>query len=406
MSKRKQPRSRCKLPAKQRKLLIGKVIDHETTDLKERVIEKLKQEQQFVYFPRRRSFLDLLMDSNSITLFEELLSTMVNVYNSLLKLFCTGKKSLEFKNSWFFHIRACFDQGVTVKGVSSEAAQKLYDVWQNVISKAVQSKCSIGEEEQRVFLATMAAIVYDIKAEEVKAEKELAVQDVTVPLCGEPLNFPRSEPPTHSLPVPESTISLYHYAGYALHSLIQVTAKKRGKQGVAKNDDHEGGSELEILKKLQCKSEDMIDVPEPIKEEARTSSFCVVSPNVIPFVRLVVNSVSSAVSEEQLKSKGQHMVADAKNILLSMCSQSLIQEFQLCVRTVLVEETSLLQSINIADILERIGKEFTNKIANARINEFFKARKELDLEADKKVVGCEQSLRDKLKTFSSLKSRE
>ena len=191
----------------------------------------------------------------------------------------------------------------------------------------------------------------------------------------------------------ESTISLYHYAGYALHSMMQ-TAKTRVAAGKA---EHDRIAELTILKELLCNSEDLKEVPDPIKDLC-VNNLCIVSPSLIPFVRSLIDKVLLGINGEQLKSKGQHMVADAKKSLL------ITQEFRLCVNTILDNKGSKFES-NIEDLLEKIGKEFSNKIINARINEFFKAKKELDLEADKRVVDCDQSLRDQLKTFSSLKSR-
>lgn len=80
------------------------------------------------------------------------------------------------------------------------------------------------------------------------------------------------------------------------------------------------------------------------------------------------------------------------------------KDFVLCAKTILHNKGRSFEC-NVEDLLQRIGDDFSNKIINARINEFFKAKKELDLEAEKKVVDCDQSLRDKLKTFSSLQCR-
>ena len=45
------------------------------------------------------------------------------------------------------------------------------------------------------------------------------------------------------------------------------------------------------------------------------------------------------------------------------------------------------------------------KIFNAQTNEFMTASAEVDLERTGKAVNAEQSLRDELKTYSSLKKR-
>ena len=51
-----------------------------------------------------------------------------------------------------------------------------------------------------------------------------------------------------------------------------------------------------------------------------------------------------------------------------------------------------------------VCNEFTLKIFHARINEYFSASEEIELEQSGKVVKAE-GLRDSLKSFSSLKSR-
>ena len=49
--------------------------------------------------------------------------------------------------------------------------------------------------------------------------------------------------------------------------------------------------------------------------------------------------------------------------------------------------------------------EFTKKIVRARINEYMTAADEIDLQETGKVVKADQSLRDKLKTFSGITKR-
>ena len=49
--------------------------------------------------------------------------------------------------------------------------------------------------------------------------------------------------------------------------------------------------------------------------------------------------------------------------------------------------------------------KLTSKIFHARINEYFSAAEEIELEQSGKAVKAEQGLRDSLKTFSSMKSR-
>lgn len=224
---------------------------------------------------------------------------------------------MEFQNSWFFHTRTYFDPSVTVKGLSSEKVRELYDLWQAITFEAVQSDCEIAENEQRIFLVSLASIVYDMKSEEVMVGKKNISVSTTSAADKSGQTLPSLSIEHHRLDshqFAESTISLFHYAGYALHSMIQTT-EKRIQTGKLENGAIRISTELTILKDLQCDCEDMNDVPEPIKE-LRVSNLCIVSPSLIPFVQSLVKNVLLVVNEEQLKSKGEHMIADAKKVIL------------------------------------------------------------------------------------------
>ena len=58
-----------------------------------------------------------------------------------------------------------------------------------------------------------------------------------------------------------------------------------------------------------------------------------------------------------------------------------------------------------AESVNTVYKELTNKICNTRINEYFVAKAEIDLEKAGKAVAAEQGLRDSLKTYSAIKKR-
>ncbi len=81
------------------------------------------------------------------------------------------------------------------------------------------------------------------------------------------------------------------------------------------------------------------------------------------------------------------MIGDAKSFVFG---QPLLTEFKKCMNVVLLGKGVECNE----QLLESIGTQFSDKIFNARVNEFFKAKKELDLEDNHKVVDCDQSLRD------------
>ena len=104
--------------------------------------------------------------------------------------------------------------------------------------------------------------------------------------------------------------------------------------------------------------------------------------------------------EKQLKVNGHEMIKLAKSNVLS--DLKLLEQYKKCIESIQMDHDIALDMC----LAETIRFNLSQKIFNARINEFFKARKELDLEMNKKVVDCDQSLRDTLKTFASLKSRD
>ena len=53
----------------------------------------------------------------------------------------------------------------------------------------------------------------------------------------------------------------------------------------------------------------------------------------------------------------------------------------------------------------RVCTEIMLKIFHARVNEYMSAVEEIQLEKEGKVVNAEQSLRDSLKTFSGMRTR-
>lgn len=186
----------------------------------------------------------------------------------------------------------------------------------------------------------------------------------------------------------ESVIAMYRYSGFAVRSVMKNRTK---------SDDK---SESKVLELLKCKHEDLEGVPSPGRDLASSPQFCIISPKVIPYVQLLSQIVTSNIGEEHLLAEGQDMVKMAKSEVASQqtrLSEKFIQRIESIDRNTAVKLS--------ASSIELIRADITSKIINARINEFFKAKKELDLEANKKVVDCDQSLRDTLKVFSSMKSR-
>lgn len=156
--------------------------------------------------------------------------------------------------------------------------------------------------------------------------------------------------------------------------------------------------ELELLKSMKCQCNEFNEVPSQISDLSN-GHHVTISPILIPYIKHLLKITESTIGEDQLKVHGHEMIKFAKSKVFS--DSQLIATFTRCMDEIqksrgIIFDTAICESLRV---------ELTQKIFNARVNEFFKARKELNLEATKKVVDCDQSLRDSLKTFSCLKSR-
>lgn len=120
----------------------------------------------------------------------------------------------------------------------------------------------------------------------------------------------------------------------------------------------------------------------------------------MPYIKTLMKMIMTKIGEEQLKQNGHEMVKKAEKSKL-LENPTLMEKYKNCIAAV---QKCCDATIN-SSIAEKIRLDISTKIFNSRIKEFFKAKTELELEASKKVVNCDQALRDKLKTFSSLQAR-
>ena len=170
---KRKGRSKTKLSAKERKTLVNDVRKRMYPGIKEEVLHRLDNEIQFTHYPDRLQFLELCKKDPGRTHLFNLLQIMTETYMDLLHKFCPGKKYLEFQNSWFFHLNIYFDVDSvqTVEGITTERAKKLHDSWQLLVENTAVCGKILTIDDQRIFLASMSSIFFDIMSDEIKSEK-------------------------------------------------------------------------------------------------------------------------------------------------------------------------------------------------------------------------------------------
>ena len=120
------------------------------------------------------------------------------------------------------------------------------------------------------------------------------------------------------------------------------------------------------------------------------------SSHMLPYLKVIVESVSSLINEDKCQQLGVHMIETVPEELEG--DAELFGTFVKCIQEAHV-------NVELPFVIPKLHKELLKTIFHARVNEFMTASVEIDLEKSVKTVPVEQSLRDKLKTFSGLKTR-
>ena len=123
------------------------------------------------------------------------------------------------------------------------------------------------------------------------------------------------------------------------------------------------------------------------------------SSHMLPYLRIIFESVSSLINEDKCQQLGVHMIDTACEELKG--DTELFHTFVKCIQEAHVN----VELSSVASVIPKLHKELLKKMFHARVNEFMTASVEIELEKSVKAVPVEQSLRDKLKTFSGLKTR-
>ena len=293
-------------------------------------------------------------------------SGMVNDYFRLLKLYSKGKRFALFEQAWMNRINDYF--------VETDICSTL---WKNVLKKC---ECVGTIEEQRIVVSSLMYIVYDIMTVKVKDYKMEAGTDIDTTLTA---TYALDEEPVTVFV--ESNVSLYRYGGFALHSLLQKY--KQGKGGP--ND-----AVVTVLKQLIIKGEQLSMVPYGV-QQLNQGGLVIMNPLMLPYLRALIEKVSSLVNKERCKEFGKQMIEAACTDIEN--DEEIASTYIQCVTIVGIDSSSI--------VFPKIYNELSKKMFHARVNEYMTAAVEVELEKSGKAVKADQSLRDQLKTFSGMKTR-
>ena len=247
-----------------------RVQEKEGGEIVKLVISKLKSGADVKYSEVRRRFVDVdaLCSEED---FANIVQKMVSNYIVLLQQYSKGKRFGMFEQAWLMKIEEFFTAPVPIDSDSCYSTLKL-----------VTEKCKYeaSVHEHRIVISTIAYIVYDIMTEKVKYFKSHLATETS----------------SHELLV-ESNVSLYRYGGFALHLLCE---KYKG--------DSSKENTMSVLKKLMIKHDQLPFVPYAV-QQLNQGGLVTMDSCMLPYLRALLEMVSSLVNEDQSHEYGQHMIA-------------------------------------------------------------------------------------------------
>ena len=378
MSKRKA--KAVAFTAKRRKDLAVDLAKRDYADVVDSAIAKLQRGVHLKLYPARSQFVETVCSEKVKPTLTQCAMEMVSLYIDMYRSCMIGKRFAEFEHQWFKHLEQYFSG-------STSQSHSPATLWAHVVERASLFGAPLPIREQRIVLATLAYHIHDLMVDRVKEYKQN-------------LDSTTSDAITDDTPAKvfyESKTSLLRYGGFALHSMIKKRKKATGST-TSTNHDTLSKSERQFLESLKSKEEETELIPSAI-HHLQQGGLTIITPRFIPFLREVLSKTASLVNEKTCKDLGKNMLLWAKEeITNEVTTAAFFKLFNECL-------PCTCESILTSEQKKMLCNEFTSKLFHARINEYFSAAEEIELEQSGKAVKAEQGLRDSLKTFSSMKSR-
>ena len=157
-----------------------------------------------------------------------------------------------------------------------------------------KGKCTITNDDQRIILATLSTIVFDLLSVRVKDKK------IEESSSANQRQIQESDHVVYN----ESTINIYQYSGFAIHSMMEARKKS-----------HSKGNKSEVLEAMKCKKDELDRVPNQI-HELNQGNLCVVSPEMITSAKALLHKIMLNINNDKLKVHGHKIIEIARPIIV------------------------------------------------------------------------------------------
>ena len=311
-SRRRKASSKTPFVAKQRKEMVGDLEKEQYDDVVETAIERLQAGPHLERYKSRREFVATIchepVKPTLVACIMGIILAFLDIYRACMKG-RKGKRFSNFEQSWLEHVKDYMYVGRAESetgGAGSTAAltdkTERRRLWSRVTAVASEADSTLDTSEQRIVVSTLCYIVYDLMADKIKGYK--------VEKTSEEDSTGASVSAESVLQLREHDINIYRYGGFALHSML----KKRRKINPGKSKSVH--SELQLLESMRIKDERWTELPIPI-QQLKKSGLHMMTPEMLPFLRKVVETVGLGINDDMRREHGHNMIAEAERHIAS-----------------------------------------------------------------------------------------
>ena len=199
--------------------------------------------------------------------------------------------------------------------------------------------------------------------------------------------------------IKEDIETIYRFSGFTLQSMIKLREETikgvKGRKKVTKATKEKMQKELDVLEKLKLPPSEKSVLPAALQilDEGRLTFF---RPYLIPALENIDSKAREFLNPENAERYPSQLIKKTQDVVFND------QELKYCF---IAKVNDFLGFEVDSDTISSIFFDIVHKMVNTRTKEFMLAWKERQSEVTGKAVDTDQSLRDKLKTFSSILKR-
>ena len=340
-------------------------------------IKHLRSSRSLAFIEKRSLMVKLLTAENNKESLAELIKFMLNQIK--LSFLECGKKKLSSKDKRAVFAHTCSQDML----LYNEASKPHFVVWERLMKSTSCESLTRSVQDEGAIRTVLYWYLYETFHGAVLLSKD---QDFE--------SFDKV-----TVAMKEDEVTLYRFSGAALHRMIKLREEtirsKKGRRTVTEESKEKMIMELDILLNLRMPESQKSSLPKALQ---------LLDEGGLVFFKSELLPVIQEIDMRTREFLNPQNAEKFPSTLLKVTQQMVFKNVEL--EKLFIEKVnSVLEEEPNSDVLKRIFDDLVTKIVNTRTKEFMLAWRERQGKTTGKAVDTDQSLRDKLKTFSSMQRR-